>query len=221
MTSCVQLRGVSKWVMTGTTRSDILRDINLDVRQGEFMAIMGASGSGKSTLLNLIGLLDLPSAGTVSLMNQPVSSLSEDAIALLRARSIGFIFQSFNLIPYLTAKANVGLGHLYAQRELSASRVDKLLSDVRLEHRKSAYPATLSGGERQRVAIARALVNAPSLILADEPTGALDSHTGQEILGILKDLNRSGTTVILVTHDESIARQAQRVLRMRDGRILS
>ena len=215
----VQVDGVHKWVGEGHARTDILRGVSLSVFAGEFAAIMGASGSGKSTLLNLIGLLDNPSAGTVRLMNKDASALSDDEQAELRGRSIGFVFQSFNLLPYLNARENIELGMAYAGHPHPRERAAELLGQVGLDHRADAYPGTLSGGERQRVAIARALANRPALILADEPTGALDSKTGAQIIDLLNDLHHQGTTVVLVTHDETIARRTQRIFMMKDGRL--
>lgn len=218
--SCLQLQGVWKRVNLDASPLDILLDVTLEIDRGEFVAVMGASGSGKSTLLNLMGLLDVPSQGRLALMGQDVAALQEDALARLRAQSIGFIFQSFNLIPYLSARDNIRLGQFYSQVQGGDDRADELLSRMNLSHRADALPNTLSGGERQRVAIARALANRPPLLLADEPTGALDSKNGQEILALLKSLHREGTTIVLVTHDDQIGRQAQRTLRMKDGRLL-
>jgi len=211
------LQDIYKWAGDAPNRTEILRGISMTVEPGEFLALTGASGSGKSTLLNLLGLLDVPSAGSLQLCGQEVSGFSDDHLAPLRARSIGFIFQSFNLLPYLSVRENIELGMLYSGHAARHERCRELLAQVGLEHRMSAYPQTLSGGERQRVAIARALANKPALILADEPTGALDSKTGEQILGLMHQLNALGTTVILVTHDEGIARQARRRLIMRDG----
>jgi putative ABC transport system ATP-binding protein len=216
----VLLNDVYKWAEDGAGRTEILKGVSMEVKNGEFMAIMGASGSGKSTLLNLLGLLDVPSAGSLQLWGKEVSGLNDDQLAPLRARSIGFIFQNFNLMPYLTVQENIELGMLYSGHANRGERSRELLVSVELQHRASAYPQTLSGGERQRVAIARALANRPALILADEPTGALDSKTGEQILSLIRQLHRQGTTVILVTHDENVARLAQRRLQMRDGRFV-
>src|SRR5579872_5632475 len=200
----LHIENVQKWVGQGESRIDILRGVTLSLRAGEFIAIMGASGSGKSTLLNLIGLLDLPSGGTLKLMGRDVAQLSENEVAQLRAHSIGFIFQSFNLLPYLSAQENVELSMGYTHRLDFHERSRNLLSRMNLTHRAAALPVTLSGGEKQRVAIARALSNEPALLLADEPTGALDSKTGIQIMDLIVELNRSGMTVVLVTHDEAI-----------------
>lgn len=240
MTEIVRLQKIFKWVGEGENRTSILNGVDLSLHAGEYVAMMGASGSGKSTLLNIIGLLDTPSAGCVWMEGQDISAMAEDQLAALRARSIGFIFQSFNLLSYLTALENVKLPMQYsdvtpADRKRGSSgvskaagsrltirrddgRAEELLKRVGLDHHFNAYPATLSGGERQRVAIARSLANRPSLILADEPTGALDSKTGAQVMDLLSQLHREGTTVVLVTHDEKIARRAQRILKMKDGR---
>jgi putative ABC transport system ATP-binding protein len=214
----LRLENIHKWVGEGDSRIDILGGITLTLHAGEFVAVMGASGSGKSTLLNLIGLLDLPSAGTLKLLGQDVSQLGGNDLARLRSRSIGFIFQTFNLLPYLSVRGNVELPMEYAGRTDFRARSGMLLSKMSLSHRTDAHPVTLSGGEKQRVAIARALSNEPALLLADEPTGALDSKTGRQIMDLISELNRGGAAVILVTHDEAIAKRAQRVIRMRDGR---
>ena len=198
-----------------------LLDADLTVAAGEFIALMGASGSGKSTLLNLLGLLDRPTSGEYFLEGKPVSSLRRDELANLRGRRIGFIFQNFNLLSRYSAWENVALPLAYRQGEIGAQdqfhRAREALSRVQLEHRVEHNPMELSGGERQRVAIARALVTLPAVILADEPTGNLDSKTGIEIMHLLKELNEEGRTIIVVTHDMNVARNASRVYRMRDG----
>ncbi len=214
----LNLTNVHKWVTDGPERIEILRGISLSIFEGEFVAIMGASGSGKSTLMNLIGLLDVPSAGSLQMLGRDVSGLSEDQLAELRAESIGFIFQSFNLLTYLSAQENVELPMTYAHYRVALhDRSRELLTEMNLSHRLSAYPTTLSGGERQRVAIARALVNHPKLLLADEPTGALDSQTGVQIMTLLSMLHQKGATIVVVTHDAAVASRAQRVLNMKDG----
>jgi len=210
---------VHKWVGDGPARVPILNGVSFSLQEGEFTAIMGASGSGKSTLMNLIGLLDAPSAGSLTLLGKNINGLAEDQMATLRAESIGFIFQSFNLLPYLTAQENVELPMAYAHhREVLHDRSRELLRQMNLDRHSGAYPTKMSGGERQRVAIARAMANRPKLLLADEPTGALDSKTGGQIMNLLGDLHRGGVTLVVVTHDESIARRAQRILHMKDGR---
>lgn len=198
-----------------------LRDADFTVDKGEFIALMGASGSGKSTLLNLLGLLDRPTSGEYWLEGKPVSSLRRDELAGLRGRRIGFIFQNFNLLSRLSAWENVALplayrkGQFGHQEQLANAR--EALSRVQLEHRIEHNPMELSGGERQRVAIARALVTQPAVILADEPTGNLDSHTGVEIMRLLRELHAEGRTIIVVTHDMNVARHAARIYHMRDG----
>ena len=198
-----------------------LRDADLSVKAGEFIALMGASGSGKSTLLNLLGLLDRPTSGEYFLEGKPVSSLRRDELADLRGRRIGFIFQNFNLLSRYSAWENVALPLAYRQGEIVAreqlNRAREALSRVGLEHRVDHNPMELSGGERQRVAIARALITQPAVILADEPTGNLDSQTGIEIMHLLKELNEEGRTIMMVTHDEKIAGNATRIYYMSDG----
>ena len=218
MAEILRLENVYKWVDLGDIRVDILKGISLSVQAGEFIAIMGASGSGKSTLLNLVGLLDVPSSGSLRILGKEASHLAENELAQLRSHAIGFIFQTFNLLPYLSAKQNVELPMGYTHRTGRQERCRRLLEEVRLDHRAEAFPTTLSGGEKQRVAIARALANEPPLLLADEPTGALDSKTGAEIMDMMQALHRGGATILLVTHDEQVAKRAQRILRMRDGR---
>lgn len=217
----LKLANVHKWVGDGPERIQILRGISFSLNAGEFVAIMGASGSGKSTLMNLIGLLDVPSAGSLKLLGREASRLAEDELAALRAESIGFIFQSFNLLPYLSAQENIELPMSYAhERQTLHERSRELLVEMNLSHRARAYPTTLSGGERQRVAIARALANHPKLLLADEPTGALDSQTGVQIMNLLGELNKKGATIVVVTHDETVAKRARRIIRMKDGVLL-
>jgi putative ABC transport system ATP-binding protein len=198
-----------------------LRDADLTVHAGEFIALMGASGSGKSTLLNLLGLLDRATSGEYFLEGKPVSALKRDALAELRGRRIGFIFQNFNLLSRYSAWENVAMPLAYRQGEFKGpeqfDRAREALSRVQLEHRVEHNPMELSGGERQRVAIARALVTQPAVILADEPTGNLDSKTGIEIMRLLKELNQEGRTIIMVTHDLNVAWHANRVYHMLDG----
>jgi len=198
-----------------------LREADLTVQAGEFIALMGASGSGKSTLLNLLGLLDRATAGEYYLEGRPVSSLRRDELADLRGRRIGFIFQNFNLLPRLSAWENVALPLAYRKGEFGVqdqfNRAREALSRVQLEQRAEHNPMELSGGERQRVAIARALITLPAVILADEPTGNLDSRTGVEIMRLLQELNAEGRTIIMVTHDLNVARNAGRVYHMLDG----
>jgi putative ABC transport system ATP-binding protein len=198
-----------------------LREADITIHAGEFIALMGASGSGKSTLLNVIGLLDRPTSGEYWLEEKPVSSLRRDELADLRGRRIGFIFQNFNLLPRFSAWENVALPLAYRNGEFrhqdQLARARAALSRVNLDHRMEHQPTELSGGERQRVAIARALVTQPAVILADEPTGNLDSNTGAEIMHLLKELNEEGGTIVMVTHDMNVARYASRIYTMRDG----
>lgn len=200
-----------------------LQDVSFRAGEGEFVAIMGPSGSGKSTLLNILGLLDRPTFGTLSIAGECVTKLGHDRLAILRNRSIGFVFQSCNLISRHTSLENVEMPLIYSGERKSRRRIraEAALETVGLSHRINHWPSQLSGGEQQRVAIARALINNPALILADEPTGALDTQQGLGILALLQGLNDSGRTVILVTHDDDVARHARRILKLKDGRVLS
>jgi putative ABC transport system ATP-binding protein len=197
-----------------------LDDVSLDVAEGEMVAVTGPSGSGKSTLMNVLGCLDRPDAGEYWLAEDDVSDLSEDRLADIRNRKIGFVFQTFNLLPRATALENVALPLVYADAENSEERAKRALETVRLGGRMHHEPNQLSGGERQRVAVARALVMGPAIILADEPTGNLDSRTGEEILALFRELNEAGRTFIVVTHDADVARHCKREVHMRDGRIV-
>jgi len=220
----VVLDGVWKVYSVGKVTVTALRDISLQVEEGEFVSIMGPSGSGKTTLLNIVGCLDLPSRGAYRFCGQPVQQMRDRALAALRNERIGFVFQTFNLLPYLTALGNVELPLMYRgilprRRRRMAARV---LEEVGLGDRLHHRPAELSGGEQQRVAIARALVGQPSLILADEPTGNLDSTTGRGIMELFKQLNQThGVTIIQVTHNQEVASYGSRVISMRDGMICS
>jgi len=219
----IDLKNVSKKFSLDTAEVIAVQEVSLSVNQGEFVAIMGPSGSGKSTLMNIIGLLDHPTSGEYTLDGRSVStSMGDRAQARLRSEFIGFIFQTFNLLPNLDVLANVELPATYMlSGNLSAKkRATELLNTVGLDHRLHHRPNQLSGGERQRVAIARALMNQPSIILADEPTGNLDSKSGDEIIGILQDLNKKGTTLLLVTHNDDLAKKAGKIIRMKDGRIV-
>jgi putative ABC transport system ATP-binding protein len=218
----LRLRGVGK-VYEGEQPVVGLADVDLDIFPGDFLAVMGPSGSGKSTLMNILGCLDVPTSGTYEIKGMPVTTLSQEALAAMRNREIGFIFQVFHLLPRYTALRNVELPLLYAGvgREERTRRALEALRAVGVEDRKSHLSNQLSGGQKQKVAIARALVNRPSLLLADEPTGNLDSKSGEELLAILTHLNASGATIVLVTHDIAIARNARRIVYIIDGRLVT
>ncbi|MFH0828690.1 MAG: ABC transporter ATP-binding protein [Candidatus Kerfeldbacteria bacterium] len=219
----IDLQHISKTFKLDTIDVNAVVDVSLSVEKGEFIAIMGQSGSGKTTLMNIIGLLDRPTSGEYKLDGRPVSTaMSDRSQAVLRSEFIGFVFQSFNLLPNLTAFGNVMLPAMYSNHDGRASdRARKLLDQVGLHHRLGARPNQLSGGESQRVAIARALMNDPKVLLADEPTGNLDSKSGQEVVSILENLNKKGMTVLLVTHNNELAQRAHRIVRMKDGRIIT
>jgi putative ABC transport system ATP-binding protein len=220
----LSLRGVTKSIDTGTHRVDILRGIDLEIARGEFVAVMGASGSGKSTLLGLLAGLDSPTSGSIQLDGTEISRLSEDQLADLRGRQIGFVFQSYHLIPTLTAEENVLLPAELAGEDgaEAADRARLLLDTVGLADRRDHYPVQLSGGEQQRVALARAFMRKPPVLLADEPTGNLDSATGRQVLELLVRLNRQeGATLVLVTHDRDLTDQAGRIITLKDGLVVA
>ena len=220
--SVVQLRGITKTYRIGREITvNALRGVDLDIRPAEFVAIMGPSGSGKSTLMNLIGCLDTPTNGEYWLNGQKVSDLTDDELARIRNKEIGFVFQTFNLLPRADALHNVELPLIYAGMSAKErrTRAANALTQVQLADRMDHRPNELSGGQRQRVAIARALVNSPSILLADEPTGNLDSATGNEIMMLFKELHRQGQTIVLVTHEQDIAAHAHRQIHLLDGKI--
>ena len=217
----IVLRDVCKTYQVGDEIVRALDHASLTVQDGEFVSIIGPSGSGKSTMMNIIGCLDTADSGEYLLDNIPIEDYTENELAQIRSRKIGFVFQSFNLIPQLTAQENVELPLIYqrVRRSERRRRVAEALERVQLTGRRHHLPSELSGGQQQRVAIARAIAAHPSLILADEPTGNLDSHTGQDIMDIFHELHESGNTIVLITHDDAVARQAQRSIHILDGRV--
>jgi putative ABC transport system ATP-binding protein len=215
----IRVESLTKTYHMGSETVHALRGVNLEIRRNEYVAVMGPSGSGKSTFMNLIGCLDVPTAGQYWLNGQPVAGLNEDQLARIRNREIGFVFQSFNLLPRASALDNVAMPLVYAgvRKRVRRERAAVLLDKVGLGSRKDHRPNELSGGQRQRVAIARALVTQPALLLADEPTGALDSKTGEEIMALFGELHTQGQTVMLVTHEQDIAEHARTILFLKDG----
>ncbi|WP_310485567.1 ABC transporter ATP-binding protein [Chamaesiphon sp. VAR_48_metabat_403] len=222
MASMISLKDITKTYHLESLDVPVLKGINLSIKEGEYVAIMGASGSGKSTLMNIIGCLDRPSSGQYFLAGQDLTTLDDDELADIRNQYIGFVFQQFNLLPKLTSLSNVMLPMIYADVDKS-QRIEQAtdaLVQVGLSDRIQNRPNQLSGGQQQRVAIARALVNHPALVLADEPTGALDSTTSEEIMNLLTELNQQGTTIAIVTHDANVAARTKRIIRMVDGVIV-
>jgi putative ABC transport system ATP-binding protein len=219
----IRLDSITRYFKVGTEVVKALRGVSLSIKRNEFVALMGPSGSGKSTLMNLLGCLDTPTSGSYWLNNKDVSKLQDNELAEIRNKEIGFVFQTFNLLPRLNALDNVALPMIYAgfTKDQRVERAMQVLEQVNLTDRVKHKPNELSGGQRQRVAIARAMVNNPSIILADEPTGNLDSVTSVDIMGLIEQIHKAGNTIILVTHEEDIARHAHRIVRLYDGLIAS
>ncbi len=222
-TEVIRIESLHKSYQTSAGAFPVLKDVSLLIEPGEFVAIMGPSGSGKSTFMNILGCLDAPSAGSYVLDGRHVAQMDKDELALLRNRTIGFVFQGFNLLPRMSLQDNVALPLIYCGvgKEERRQRAREMLVKVGLEKYYDSMPNKISGGQQQRVAIARALINQPRLLLADEPTGNLDSHTSEEVMALFESLNREGITVVLVTHEPDIAQHAKRQVRFFDGRIVS
>ena len=218
----IELKNVCKSYQLGSVEIKALCDVDLQIKRGDFLAIVGPSGSGKSTMMNLVGALDLSSRGDIFLDGQNIEHLPESELAQIRGKKIGFVFQTFNLIPTLNVVENIALPMIFhgISKEERTKRAEEIVKEVGLSHRKNHFPKELSGGERQRVAIGRALANDPEVILADEPTGNLDTKTGTEIIKIFVDLNKKGKTIILVTHNPGLIKYAQKVLKISDGKII-
>lgn len=223
MPPLIQMQNVGKTYQTGELKVEALAGIDLEIQKNEYVAIMGPSGSGKSTLMNILGCLDMPSTGRYFFGNEDIRDLSDNELSEIRSRKIGFVFQAFNLLPRVSALQNIALPLLYLglSPKVREGMAAEALEHVGLGDRKQHKPNELSGGQRQRVAIARALVTRPDLILADEPTGNLDSKTGEEIMALIRDLHTQGNTVIMVTHESYIAAHAARIIRLKDGEIES
>ncbi len=223
METIIKLNQVSRYYQLGSERVNALKLISLEIQRNDYVALMGPSGSGKSTLMNILGCLDTPSSGQYLLNGKDVSNMEDDELAEIRNKEIGFVFQTFNLLPRYSALENVALPLIYAGygKDERMKRAEGVLAQVQLTDRMMHKPNELSGGQRQRVAIARALVNNPSIILADEPTGNLDSKTSLEIMALLEEIYKKGNTIILVTHEEDIAMHARRIIRLKDGMVES
>jgi len=223
VSALIRLEGIAKVYVLGKVLIEAVKDVTVDIEKNEYLALMGPSGSGKSTLMNVIGCLDTPTRGRYILNGQEVGQLSDDELAAIRNKEIGFVFQTFNLIPRLSALENVALPLVYGGvgRRKRTRRAEEVLDKVGLADRMTHRPNELSGGQHQRVAIARAMVNDPSLILADEPTGNLDSKTSEEIMALFNDIHKQGNTLMVVTHEEDIAKRAKRIIRLRDGLVES
>lgn len=223
MSNLIEINELIKNYQVGTETIRALRSVSLTIKENEYVAIMGPSGSGKSTLMNILGCLDTPTGGDYILNNTNASHLDDDQLAEIRNKEIGFVFQTFNLLPRYSALENVSLPLIYAgvNKEDRLAKAEKVLVNVGLEDRMTHKPNELSGGQRQRVAVARAMVNSPSIILADEPTGNLDTKTSKDILNLFKEIHSNGNTIIIVTHEEDIALHAHRIIRLRDGMIES
>jgi putative ABC transport system ATP-binding protein len=221
MGELLSLKGIDKSYYVGDEEHEVLRDVTLSIASGEMVAVLGPSGSGKTTLMNIIGCLDEPSRGQYTLDGTVVSELDASALARIRNRKIGFVFQNFQLLPRLSAFGNVETPLIYGGLSQAdrRRRVEQVLEQVGLSHKAASYPNQLSGGQQQRVAIARAMVTEPAIILADEPTGALDQKTGQQIMELFHQFNRVGRTIIMITHDKEVAKHARRIINILDGRI--
>jgi len=218
----LEMRDICKDYPQGKDVLHVLKHVDLSIEEGDYLAIMGPSGSGKTTLMNLIGCLDVPTSGTYHLAGEDISTAGENKLADIRNATLGFVFQSFNLLPKLTARDNVALPLLYAgvSKRVRSQRAEEALKMVGLEERMSFYPTQLSGGQQQRVAIARAMINEPKLLLADEPTGALDTASGEQVMDLFDELNRRGATIVLITHEPAVGARAKHLRRILDGELL-